>query len=153
MSESDNVPPKADPTLKITESISILMEEYKSLRAEILQRNTVLNNFLTVSVVATVSLFVYMWKENFLIAVLLLIVLANVIFVVFKCVEFDTLAAAARVREIEGHVNSKAKERLLLWETDHGLYTVGYGDRGQHIKQGYAEIMQWLKSLAGRSGS
>jgi hypothetical protein len=130
-----------EPTMEEKDKVEILMEEYKSLRGEILQRNTVFNNFITVSATATVTLFAFIVLHYLIFGFSLLIILASVMFGLFKLVEFDTLAAADRVREIEQEINQRAGERLLVWETDHGLYTVPYGPRGRHILRGFIEIL------------
>jgi hypothetical protein len=70
----------------------------------------------------------------------MLVVLSNIIFVVLRLIEYDTLAAANRVRELEKIINSYAGKTLLKWETERGLYVIGYPERGKYIAQGYADL-------------
>ncbi len=65
--------------------------------------------------------------------IVLFLVICCLLYVVFRIIEFDTLAAAARVRELEAQINEMAGERLLTWETDHGLSKIGYRDRFRYI--------------------
>lgn len=79
--ETDRIIPEE---INEKDRISILLEEYKSLRAEILQRNTILNNFLIVSTTATVTLFVYVVLVKPFWGFVLLSILACAIFVFFQ---------------------------------------------------------------------
>jgi hypothetical protein len=72
------------------------------------------------------------------------------IFFAFKTVEFDTLAAAGRIREIECAINELAGEKILVWETDHGLYAVNYAARFKPFRDGLKRLLLkclwWKKS-------
>jgi hypothetical protein len=54
-----------------------------------------------------------------------LVFLLAVIFTVFKIVMHETHRIGERLRELEAEINSIAGERLLRWETDHGLVKRG----------------------------
>jgi hypothetical protein len=119
------------------EKVQILLAEYSTLRTEILQRNSVLNQILTVGGASLLAIISFLFARQELIALfmglaLLFIVLPCLAIYAIGTVDFDTLAAAQRLREIESAINKMADERLLIWETDNGLYKVGLGRRLDH---------------------
>lgn len=109
--------------------ILIMMEEYRSLRAELLQRNTVLNNVFTVG--GTVSagalgvVIQYGWQALPGTLTISVIVLS---FVGFTWLEIHREAkrAGAYLAALEKEVNKRAQDRLLSWESTHGLPVAGY---------------------------
>jgi hypothetical protein len=63
------------------------------------------------------------------IAITLFVVIPPIILLIFKVLEFDTRSAAKRLQELERSINDIAGEHLLVWETNNGIYKVGYGAR------------------------
>ncbi len=122
-----------DEPLLAREKVLVLLAEYSMLRAEILQRNSVLNGLLAAGGAATVALIGLAFTKSFWVSLVLLIVAWAIGFVAFRLLEFDTLAAARHVRDLEATINLIAGERLLTWETDHDLPTVGYRERIKYV--------------------
>jgi hypothetical protein len=112
------------------EKIDILLAEYSTLRNEVLQRNSVLNQFLLVVLTGGVGLATFSIQNGHdKIGVLMLGFLPLIAFLGFKIIEFDTPAASARLKELEKALNGMAGSRLLTWETNRGLQTAGYRQR------------------------
>jgi hypothetical protein len=123
----------ANPVMSTSDKVNSLLFEYNSLRSEIMQRNSVFNQYCVISVPASVAAVSVVTSAVPLLGIILFLVICCLLYVVFRIIEFDTLAAAARVRELEAQINEMAGERLLTWETDHGLNKVGYRDRFRYI--------------------
>src|SRR5271168_653778 len=115
------------------DKVQTLLFEYNSLRSEIMQRNSVFNQYCVISVPASVAAVSVVTSAFPPLGIVLFLVICCLLYVVFRIIEFDTLAAAARVRELEAQINEMAGERLLTWETDHGLSKIGYHDRFRYI--------------------
>lgn len=126
------LPMTANP-FSTNDKVMTLLSEYNSLRAEILQRNSVFNQYCSISVPASVAAVTVVYTAFPPLGVMLFLVICLLLYVVFRIIEFDTLSAATRVRALEAQINDLAGERLLIWETDHGLSTVGYRDRLRYI--------------------
>jgi hypothetical protein len=99
------------------EKIDILLKEYDTLRAEILQRLS--NRFAFLGLFGAVGAYGFFVSGNisisqkivlFLTALFLLSVWMQLGIVVARC--------AKRVAEIEGYVNQIAGEKLLKWESE-----------------------------------
>lgn len=111
------------------DEITILLAEYATLRDELLQRNTMLNQMFAIA--GTIGTAVVGLAVTSLWAVSIVLLLASPIPLVFfaTMLRFDTYAAGTRIREIEVAINEIAGRRLLVWETDHGRQVVGILDR------------------------
>jgi ABC-type transport system involved in Fe-S cluster assembly fused permease/ATPase subunit len=116
-----------------SDKVQALLFEYNSLRSEIMQRNSVFNQYCVISVPASVAAVSVVTSAFPPLGIVLCLVICCLLYIVFRIIEFDTLAAAARVRELEARINEMAGERVLTWETDHGLDTVGYRHRFRYI--------------------
>jgi hypothetical protein len=127
------LPMTANPVMSTSDKVNSLLFEYNSLRSEIMQRNSVFNQYCVISVPASVAAVSVVTSAFPPLGIILFLVICCLLYVVFRIIEFDTLAAAARVRELEAQINEMAGERLLTWETDHGLNQVGYRDRFRYI--------------------
>ncbi len=110
------------------------LAEYATLRAEILQRSTMQIQICTVSGTATVAVlgFVATVKSAAL-ALLLIPVIALLLFLGLRFVDYDTRAAASRIVEIERAVNDIAGKQVLIWETQRGLLAKGYARRWLYV--------------------
>ena len=119
----------------------------RTLRAEIISRNAVLNQIFTACGAAFVAIIgiilTYSWRAG----VILMPLLMAVVLFAFRYIEYDILAAAARLRGIEADVNARAGERLLTWETDNGLYKTGYGARFRYVALPLCQVRGRLKPL------
>ena len=112
-------------SLEDKDRIAILMQEYATLRAEIIAR-TGFGFQLAGITAAALTWFVgqRLWDPAlsplppWALAALGIIVF--VVVILFRVNKRDIWKAAARLREIEHEVNSRAGERLLIWETAAG---------------------------------
>jgi hypothetical protein len=114
--------------------IDIALAEYKTLRNEVLQRNTLLNQYLVATYVTLIAA-IALIKDGFSVywfvgAVIFALVLP---FVVFRLLEYETLTLASRLQSIENYVNDLAGEKILIWEHRAGLLSVGYLDRFKYV--------------------
>jgi hypothetical protein len=134
----------AHPVMSTNDKVQALLFEYNSLRSEIMQRNSVFNQYCVISVPASVAAVSVVTSAFPPLGIVLFLVICCLLYVVFRIIEFDTLAAAARVRELEAQINEMAGERLLTWETDHGLNSVGYRDRFRYI---FDPVFDYCQSL------
>jgi hypothetical protein len=102
------------------EQVQILMEEYKTLRAEIIQRMA--SSFQTWGVAGTASVAIsgIVAAYSVPIGALLLIMFFLVIWLAWRVVDYDTRLNAMRLRELETTINELAGTRLLVWETNYG---------------------------------
>lgn len=112
----------ADPPV---DEIQILLAEYNTLRAELLQRNTTSFQALGVAGTAFAAIIIYAFTASIFRGIVLLIVLILLVYLVLRIFDFDTRNAAARLCELEVAINSKAGSKLLAWESDRGLLSPG----------------------------
>lgn len=106
------------------QKITILLAEYGTLRAEILQRNSALSSGLMVGLPA-ISGIVPLFAQSIPRAVLAFVFFVVVLIAAYRIILFDILRLARRVRQIEAEVNERANEKLLVWETEQGFERVG----------------------------
>jgi len=123
----------AHPQMSTNDKVLTLLAEYSSLRSEILQRNSTFNQYCVISVPASVAAVSFAYTAFPPAGIILFVVIGALLYTVFRIIEFDTLAAAARVRALENKLNEMAGERLVTWETECGLNTVGYRHRFRYI--------------------
>jgi hypothetical protein len=107
--------------------LTAVMEEYKALNAEILQRNTQLFSVVIACVAGGITIIGLIYKAEMgcapamLVGASLIILLGIAFFVILK----DTILAWSRLCEIEEYVNSKiepSKSRFpLSWQREHGI--------------------------------
>lgn len=112
------------------DKVAIILEEYRSLRTEVLQRNTVLNSILTVAgtvSAATVGIMVQ-YSAYVAVSITILVVLLLVAYA-FWIIDYDSRRIGFRLRQIETEVNHRANDNLLRWETEHGLNPEGINSR------------------------
>jgi hypothetical protein len=126
------LPMSANP-FSTNDKVQALLFEYNSLRSEIMQRNSVFNQYCVISVPASVAAVTVVYTAFPPLGIVLFLTICGLLYIVLRIIEFDTLAAAERVRELEAQINEMAGERLLVWETDHGLNKVGYRHRFRYI--------------------
>jgi hypothetical protein len=131
------------PQMSTNDKVLTLLAEYGSLRSEIMQRNSVFNQYCVISVPASVAAVSFAYTAYPPAGIILFLVICSLLYVVFRIIEFDTLAAAARVRTLETKLNEMAGERLVAWETDCGLDKVGYRHRFRYV---FDPIIDFCKS-------
>jgi hypothetical protein len=121
----------AHPQMSTNDKVLTLLAEYSSLRSEIMQRNSVFNQYCVISVPASVAAVSFAYTAYPPAGIILFLVIGALLYVVFRIIEFDTLAAAARVQ-------------LVTWETECGLNTVGYRDRFRYI---FDPVIDYCKAM------
>lgn len=122
--------------------VQALLAEYSTLRAEILQRNTVLNQAYIASGSVTIAILGLIFTQSPAIGSALLPILAIYLYAVFRRADRDTKKAAQRVREIERAINHRLGEPLLVWESQEGILAHGYGERWQYYFGEVYTVMQ-----------
>lgn len=129
----------SEPGISPQDEIVILLAEYGSLRNELLQRNTILNQTFFIAATLGAALIGLLLTSLWWLAVVLMIFSPVPILFTTLLIRFDTYKAAVRVREIENTINAIAKKRLLVWETDNGRYKVGPLKRIKWVMSGAKE--------------
>ncbi|MFA6054721.1 MAG: hypothetical protein WC769_05025 [Thermodesulfovibrionales bacterium] len=108
--------------------IQILLQEYSTLRSEILSRT---NNMYQLIVGApTVLIFILQNKSHFWI---LFAILVAVSCLFSWLISRDISKAARRLRRLENDINFRAKDHLLEWETRWGGNVTGYWGRAEPL--------------------
>jgi hypothetical protein len=124
MDESDKLPPSED-RLAAKDKIAVLMGEYNSLRAEIHHRLTLLLAFTGTGITVSIALVGAIIAQPAWVALYFLLLVAIGLYVGFAVLmDFNIYQVTKRLRELEAQINLVAGERLLKWETDHGLGSV-----------------------------
>ena len=110
--------------------ISILLHEYDTLRAELIQRHSALLQAIGVFAAVLVGLTVVLFTKvpftlfdslfNTLVIGVLIAIPSEVFFLTVLAINHDVERAARRVREIETAVNDLVGEKLLKWESKSG---------------------------------
>ena len=105
------------------ERINILLAEYNTLRAELLQKYTAILQSVSIIAPILVGLVASLVLDPSRRPIYLLIL--SLLFIYAWAVWFfaDRMInrIAARIRAIEGDVNGRAQERLLEWESRYGF--------------------------------
>jgi hypothetical protein len=109
------------------ERVQILLAEYASLRTEANARISSMYVVAGWSTVAVIWLLQQPWNNySFWIGFLIWGMGASY---VARILGFDTANASRRCREIEGEINKRAGEKLLLWESERGGLNRSYWRR------------------------
>lgn len=116
------------------DKIQIILEEYKTLRAEIMQRHIAATQVFTVSGIAFVTIVgLALANDSIFIGILLCLIVLFLVLVAALMHDNDVRIVASKLREIEAEVNRRAADKLLDWETSRGLLAVGYAERAKRI--------------------
>lgn len=106
------------------EKVKILLNEYNTLRAEIIARIGHSYQLIGVGVAAILLLF-YLWPIGNIFWAMLAIA-TTILAIAFWIWLRDTLKASERIREIELDVNQRVGEDLLIWENIWGGGVTGF---------------------------
>ncbi len=128
------------------DKINILLTEYSTLRDELLQRNTILNQTFGIAAIFATAALSLLATSLFEVGIIMIVNLPLPLAFFTLMLRFDTDAAANRVREIEARINEIAGSRLLVWETDNGLYKVAYLDRVRSVLSGKWDVLSETSS-------
>lgn len=106
------------------EKVKILLQEYATLRSELLTRTNNVYQLITISA----GLFVWILGRSpssvlFWLALVAVLAPFSYFYWLLSC---DIAKAAKRVRELENDINRRAGETLLVWETSWGRQVTGY---------------------------
>jgi len=104
--------------------IRILLNEYSTLRQEIISRTT--HGFQLISVGAVALTWLVTTSAPGPVLLLALSVLAAALLVGVWLTFRSIGSAARRVRHLEADINRRAGERLLLWELSRGNFTAHF---------------------------
>jgi len=112
------------------ERVKILLQEYATLRTEILTRTT--NWFQLIGSGAV--LFVWIMGQPLGVRFWVALVAVLVVFsFLYRLITRDIDKAAKRLRELEQDINCRAGETLLVWETRWGGAVTGHWGRGKPL--------------------
>jgi hypothetical protein len=135
ISPATAAPAPAGPTsnklsaLTLKEKIDIIMEEYKTLRAEMIERHTAFIQIFSFGVSGLVGLVTFALTTESQtrrhISWLLTSALVSGVGAGLLTIHFDTGRLANQLQKIEAEINGRANDPLLSWETRHGLWRVG----------------------------
>jgi hypothetical protein len=109
-----------DKQLSQFEKIQILLQEYNSLRSEMIERHTVTYQAIGIIGAAFVGLIALVWNTSIKVKIFAVVGFVVVFTGVVLWINRDVAKAAKRVRELEADINTRAGEPLLKWETEHG---------------------------------
>lgn len=107
-------------TFSPKDKVAILLEEYKTLRTEIIQYNTSGFGLIGIGGTATVAISATLAANNPRLGFALFVVLAMAITALYRHMRFALLEFAAQLIELERMINHFAGEKLLSWETERG---------------------------------
>lgn len=112
--------------LKTNEKITILLAEYNALRAQMLQRNTVINQWFAISGTIILSVATLLFTQSIMAAIVLVIVLMPILFFAFRLNTLDMIVTAERLEELRLQINGYANEELIKHVDQKGRSTLGY---------------------------
>ena len=110
----------------VKEKIQILLAEYGALRAQMLQRNTLINQSVAGAATLLAAVLSLAVTGHVRVAVILAVVLLVPLLFVFRLNESDMLVTAKRLAELTEEINKRAGEILLKTENSAGFSTLGY---------------------------
>jgi hypothetical protein len=108
------------------EKLTILLAEYSALRAQLLQRNTIINQMFSISGTMLLALVTLGFTQSLWAGFLLLLVAPPILLFTFRLNESDMLVTAKRLEELQSEINDYAGEALLKSATAAGEPTLGY---------------------------
>jgi len=109
------------------EKVKILLQEYASLRSEILTRINNMYQLIAISAALVIWITRQSMSVGFSVAFVAGVVAAVIVVAFFFwTISRDIAKAARRLRELEKDINCRAGETLLVWETQWGGAVVGY---------------------------
>jgi hypothetical protein len=112
------------------EKVGIILEEYKTLRSESIERHTAFMQLFTIASSGLVAALGFAIVQRSIFGVIItLFAYAAGIVTGQILLDYDTRLLSARLQEIEAEVNRRTNDQLLSWETTHGIENLGYGER------------------------
>jgi hypothetical protein len=117
------------------ERIQILLQEYSTLRSEILTRTS--NMYQLIVGAPTAWIFLLEHRSNFTVFWLFFAILVVGCCILGWFISRDISKAARRLRELESDINRRANENLLVWETQWGGDVTGFWGRAEPLPQNH----------------
>lgn len=117
------------------EQVDVLLHEYDSLRAEVLERHTVLTQVIGFAVLVFAGITAILVSYPFY--YLLVVALIGIVFLIaFWRMDLDSAGAALRLCELEQEINKLSGKRLLQWESQWGgLFSPGFVSRDSKVRE------------------
>lgn len=112
------------------EQIKILLEEYKTLRTEMLQRHSVIMQLVSIVITGLGAAITFAFVHNA--AVAATVTLVTLVFAVgagLLWLDNDLRLLSSRIQQIEEKVNNLAHDKLMVWESTRGVNQLGYWKR------------------------
>lgn len=112
------------------EKVKILLQEYATLRSEILTRTTNLYQLIAIGA------WLFVWTMGQSLSARFWVALFTAVLIVsffYRLISRDIDKAATRLRELEQDINFRAGEALLVWETRWGGAVTGHWGRGEPL--------------------
>lgn len=122
-----------DGELMRAEKIEILLAEYTVLHTKIVQMNGAMFQTYGIGAVAVTAIVALTYQASAVVGLILLVLLPICLVIAFRFTHVETVMTGARVREIEATLNALAGERLLVWHSDFGIVSTGYGSRLRRV--------------------
>ena len=113
------------------EKIKILLQEYTTLRQEIIARTS--HGFQMLSVGAVLFSWIILTKTRDAVFWLILVFALSIFAVGIWFTWRDIEKAAKRIRQLEQSINNRAGEELLVWESKWGSGRTGWFGRARPI--------------------
>jgi hypothetical protein len=133
--------------LDTKDKVTILLAEYNGLRAQLLQRNTIINQIFTISGTVLIALVTLVLTQSIRVGIGLAVVVAPVLLFTFRLNESDMLFTAKRLEELRSQINEIAGETLLKSETAAGESTMGYIPNFSYAARPIGKIGALLRRL------
>jgi hypothetical protein len=112
------------------DQIAVLLEEYKTLRAELLERHTAVLQLLAITTAGLIATIGFTIANTAWIAGLITgLILFCGICAGALLLDNDSRLLSARLQEIEAAINRLAGKQLLVWESTRGIEKMGYDER------------------------
>lgn len=125
--------------------ITILLAEYNALRAQMLQRNTIINQMVVLSGTLAAAVASLVATSHYLIALILIILVPPMILAIYRLNKSDLMVTVERLEEIRLEVNDLAGGKpLLKSETATGWSTMGSAAAFRRAARPFDRLGDWI---------
>ena len=109
--------------------IEIILEEYKTLRSELIQRHTAIMQILGFATTVSIAVIGFAFINESIAAAVVGTFVLFAPFAVVLLIMGDTRLLSEHIQGIEREINSRAKDKLLSWDSTQGIEHIGYAKR------------------------
>ena len=120
-----------DPITSEKDLINIMLEEYKTLRAEQLLRMSIQFQLSAVAGSALLTIIGIGFGKSIWLGLLLIVILAILFICGMLLFDNDMRITASHLKKIEADINHRAKHQLMSWETTSSIDAFGYSARAK----------------------